>query len=107
MAESRNPKEDVRSPTEVLGISVEAGEEEIRAAYLRKVREYPPDRSPAEFERIRDAYNTLKDPRRRIQLVLLDAAVEAPLTDLLDRAPAKGRFVGLKPWLDVLKEKKS
>ena len=46
-------------PRQVLGIDAEAGEEEIRAAYLRKVKEYPPDRSPREFERVRDAYEIL------------------------------------------------
>ena len=51
-------------PRQVLEIDAEAGEEEIRAAYLRKVKEYPPDRSPREFERVRDAYEMLRDPRR-------------------------------------------
>ncbi len=49
---------------EVLGVNQDAGEEEIRAAYVRKVKEHPPDRSPEEFERIRDAYESLRDPRR-------------------------------------------
>ena len=34
-------------PRQVLEIDAEAGEEEIRAAYLRKVKEYPPDRCAA------------------------------------------------------------
>ena len=38
-------------PLQVLGISPEAGEEEIRAAYLRKVKEYPPDRAPRDSKR--------------------------------------------------------
>ena len=33
-------------PRQVLEVEAEAGDEEIRAAYLRKVKEYPPDRSP-------------------------------------------------------------
>src|SRR5215813_526208 len=49
-------------PRMVLGIPPEAGDEEIRAAYLRKVKKYPPDRAPQEFEKIRDAYETLRDP---------------------------------------------
>ena len=43
-------------PTDVLGISPEATDEDIRAAYLLKVREYPPDRSPEQFEKVREAY---------------------------------------------------
>ena len=46
-------------PRQVLEIEAEAGDEEIRAAYLRKVKEYPPDRAPREFERVRDAYEML------------------------------------------------
>jgi uncharacterized protein GlcG (DUF336 family) len=38
----------------VLGISPEAGDEEIRAAYLRKIKEFQPDRAPHEFEKVRD-----------------------------------------------------
>ena len=48
---------------ERLGVSATASEEEIRAAYLSKVKEFPPDRSPLEFEAIRDAYDALCDPR--------------------------------------------
>src|ERR1017187_956249 len=58
-------------PREVLGVNQDAGEEEIRAAYVRKVKEHPPDRSPEEFERIRDAYDSLRDPRRRMRNRLL------------------------------------
>ena len=49
-------------PREVLGVSQDAGEEEIRAAYVRKVKEHPPDRSPEEFERIRNAYEDCAIP---------------------------------------------
>ena len=31
-------------PREVLGVNQDAGEEEIRTAYVRKVKEHPPDR---------------------------------------------------------------
>ncbi len=49
-------------PIELLGISQNATDEEIRAAYLLKVRECPPDRAPEKFEKIRDAYEILRDP---------------------------------------------
>ena len=50
-------------PREVLGVNQDAGEEEIRAAYVRKVKEHPPDRTPEEFERIRDAYDRSEERR--------------------------------------------
>ena len=95
-------KED---PRLILGVSQEAGDEEIRAAYLRKVKEFPPDRAPAEFERIRDAYELLRDPRRRALHMLLSVDPHEPLESLLDEGPAPRRFVGPEPWLAVLKEK--
>jgi len=48
---SRTERETM-DPIEVLGISQNATDEEIRAAYLLKVRECPPDRAPEKFEKI-------------------------------------------------------
>lgn len=90
---------------EILGLADGAGEEEIRAAYLRKVKEHPPERSPEEFEKIRDAYETLRDPRRRMRALLLAGDPTAPLVSLLDGLPPLRRFVGPGPWLEVLKGK--
>ena len=91
-------------PRDVLGVAVEAGPEEIRAAYLRKVREFPPDRAPEEFERVRDAHALLTDPRRRARLVLEGPSPTAPLTSLLDGRRLDRRHVGIEPWLAVLKK---
>jgi curved DNA-binding protein CbpA len=92
-------------PHQVLGVSPDAGEEDLRAAYVRKVKEYPPDRSPEEFERIRDAYDNLRDPRKRMRDRLLAADPMAPLVSVIDLKAGKRRFVGPEPWLEVLKGK--
>jgi DnaJ-domain-containing protein 1 len=92
-------------PREVLGVSPEAGEEEIRAAYLRNVKEHPPDRSPEEFERIRDAYDSLRDPRRRMRERLLSADPFAPLVSVIEVKERQRRFAGPQAWLEVLKAK--
>jgi len=93
------------NPWEILGVASNATNEEIRASYLKKVKEHPPERSPEAFERIRDAYELLRDPRRRALRMLLAADPWAPLVSLLaDKAPER-RFVGPGPWLAVLKEK--
>ncbi len=47
----------------VLGVSIDATEADVRAAYLDKVRLHPPDRDPEQFEKIRDANELLRDPR--------------------------------------------
>lgn len=90
---------------EILGIGSGAGQDEIRAAYLRKVKEYPPERFPEEFERIRDAYETLRDPRRRMRNMLLAGDPCVPLASLIDGQLPERRFVGPGPWREVLKGK--
>ena len=88
---------------EMLGIPLSAGEEEIRAAYLAKVKEHPPERSPEQFERIRDAYETLRDPRRRMRDMLLSADPAEPLVSLVAGETPPRRFIGPHAWLEVLK----
>jgi curved DNA-binding protein CbpA len=88
---------------EVLGVGADAGDEEIRAAYVRRVKEHPPDRSPEEFERIRDAYESLRDPRRRMRDRLLAVDPLAPLVSVVDVNVRQRRFVGPQPWLEGLK----
>jgi curved DNA-binding protein CbpA len=92
-------------PTEVLGVSRDAGEEEIRIAYVRKVKEHPPDRSPEEFERIRDAYDSLRNPRRRMRDKLLSANPFVPFGSTIKLDARQRRFTGPQPWLQVLKGK--
>jgi curved DNA-binding protein CbpA len=93
------------NPSEVLGIAEHATSEEIRSAYLQKVKEHPPDRSPEQFEKIRDAYEALRDPRRRVRHMLLAADPGAPLAPLADGQPPPRRFVGPQPWVEVLRKK--
>jgi DnaJ domain len=90
---------------EILGVPENASEEEIRAAWVGKVKEFPPDRSPAEFEKIRDAYATLRDPRKRAKTMLLSTGFAAPLATLIDKQEARRVFVGPQPWREVLKTK--
>ena len=97
----------VPNPRDVLGVSATATDEDIRAAYLLKVKEHPPDRSPEQFERIRDAYDLLRDPRRRARHLILSVDPGAPLASLLADHPRSRQFVGPQPWLDALKTLKS
>ena len=90
---------------EILGVELNATGERIRAAYLEKVKEHPPDRSPVEFERIRDAYDTLRDPRRRMNEILLSRGPIPSFSDLFAGLDQERRFVGPNPWLEVLKGK--
>lgn len=92
-------------PREVLGVSPTATEADIRAAYLLRVKECPPDRSPEQFERIRDAYEMLRDPRQRARHLLFSVDPAAPLASLVDGHSSSRLFVGSHPWLAILKGK--
>jgi len=92
-------------PREILGVPLDAGDERIRDAYLQKVKEHPPDREPAEFERIRDAYEVLRDPRRRARHMFLSADPQAALVSLLPASSQERKFTGPDAWLAVLREK--
>jgi DnaJ-class molecular chaperone len=93
------------SALEILGVSARADEEEIRAAYLSKVKEFPPDRAPAEFEKIRDAYETLRDPRKRAREMFVTTNPNRPLTSLIEGRGSRRIFAGPQPWREVLKGK--
>ena len=90
---------------QILEVQPEAGDEQIRAAYLGKVKQYPPDRSPQEFERVREAYEALRNTRRQAQAIL-GSVPNQPLSSLLAGRRFERRFTGPAPWLAVLTEKK-
>jgi len=90
-------------PGVVLGVSEDADKEDIRRAYLNQIRAYPPDRHPEMFEKIRDAYELLLDPRKRTALFLRSIDPEASFVSLLEGSVQKRRRVGPEPWLSLMK----
>jgi curved DNA-binding protein CbpA len=92
-------------PFQALGIEPEASDEEIRAAYLRKIREHPPEGDSEAFERVRDAYAELRDPRERTRKRLFGENPMKPLTHLLDGQAPLRKYAGPKSWLAALHEK--
>ena len=93
-------KDDPRS---ILGVAPNATEEEIRTAYVEAIKRHPPESSPEQFERIRDAYAALRDPRSRAQTMLFGGDPLPPMVALLDGLPAERRFVGPALWLAAMK----
>jgi curved DNA-binding protein CbpA len=57
-------------PHDVLGLTPDAGETEIRQRYLELVRAFPPERAPERFAAVHAAYEALRDPARRLRTQL-------------------------------------
>ncbi len=49
-------------PFQILGLSPDASEAEVRARYLELVKQFSPDRNPEKFREIRAAYEGARDP---------------------------------------------
>jgi curved DNA-binding protein CbpA len=92
------------NPFAVLGLEEDASDAAVRAAYLAAVRAHPPDRDPAGFQRIREAYDAIRDEDRRLDLRLFGPPPLDRLEALLDAFPDERRHVGPDPWLAVLRE---
>ncbi len=94
-----------QNPHIILGVPEDAGPGEIRSAYLNKIKEYPPEKFPAEFEQVRDAYTMLSDARYRTRLMLRSADPEASMETLLDDQQQNRQFVGPEAWLAAMQER--
>lgn len=91
----------------VLGVAEDASEDELRAAYMRGLREYPPDRAPEQFQRLREAYDYLRDPEIRFKSMLRGDDPEQRLADWLDVHPAPRKYPGPGPWLAAMRKRKT
>lgn len=80
-------------PYTVLGVSVDADDEAVRAAYLELVRRHPPERDPEDFARINRAYEALKTENDRIrhELTDLEPGIRSPFEALLVHGSRAGR----------------
>ena len=64
----------MNDPFEVLGLTPDAGETEIRQRYLELVRAFPPDRAPERFAAIHAAYAGLARPGQPAPCAALQAS---------------------------------
>ena len=55
------------NPFDLLGVAETAADDAIKKAYLRQVREHPPERDPDRFQAIRAAYEAIKTHRDRLR----------------------------------------
>ncbi len=65
-------------PFAILGVSPDAGEEEVRARYLELLKQFPPERDPEKFHEIRAAFEGAKDPLSIAKRLLIPPDDEPP-----------------------------
>jgi DnaJ-class molecular chaperone len=55
----------MQTPFEILDVADDADDEAVKKAYLKKVREYPPEHSAVAFQRIRGAFEMIQTDKQR------------------------------------------
>jgi len=77
------------NPYEQLQVAIEASDEEINKAYLKKVRQFPPERAPDKFQEIRVAFEKIKTKRDRIKYDIFECdpmSVDRLMAHFFDKA---------------------
>jgi len=91
-------------PWEVLGLDRDAGPREIRARYLELVRSHPPESDGPAFSRIREAYEILVDPLRKVRAFYLEPDPLKDPGELEILLLREGRRpAGAEAWIDALR----
>lgn len=68
---SRSRKPKLENFYKNLGVRANATQASIRQKYIAAVKAFPPETHPEEFQQIRQAYETLRDPQKRREYDLM------------------------------------
>ena len=60
------------NPFLILHVLPNASDVEIRSAYLRAIRQFPPETEPERFQAISHAYEQIRDEKSRLNYLLFD-----------------------------------
>ncbi|MGK5094102.1 DnaJ domain-containing protein [Deltaproteobacteria bacterium TL4] len=95
------------NPYHVLEISEEADLAAIKKAYFSKIKQFPPDKEPEAFKRIRKAYETLQQEvptSKKVgglhQLSLEKQEIPEPL-EVLQNAQKKQNEVSINQFIKI------
>jgi curved DNA-binding protein CbpA len=89
----------MQTPFEILDVAEDADDAAIKKAYLKKVKECPPERQAEAFQKIRSAFEAIETDKRRRQYRLFHAGtpdLEGLLKRPLKPSPSQ------RPEADVL-----
>ncbi len=91
----------MKTPFEILDTPEDSDDKSIKKAYLQMVKRYPPERFPAEFQRVRAAYERVKTLKDRIRFAVFDTTLPEVEELILDiRASRKGK----RPDIEMLRK---
>ncbi|MBN1980833.1 MAG: DnaJ domain-containing protein [Chitinivibrionales bacterium] len=65
------------NPYHVLNVSIDADDQAIRAAYLRLIQQYTPERNPIQFNVISTAYRTIDTMEKRRNFLIQNKLPDA------------------------------
>lgn len=91
-------------PYLVLNLPEHAGAAEIRGAYLKGIREFPPEHRPVEFQRICAANELIKDEAARAKLRLFGMPARGKrvkLAELVPETEEKRARAGFDLWMET------
>ncbi len=80
-------------PYQVLGVSTDMDDAAMRRRYLELVRQFPPEKCPQQFAKIREAYEQLRDPAERLERELFRAGDGGVLDDIIAELRSKMQSV--------------
>ncbi len=70
-------------PHSILEVSPDIDEAGLRRRYLELVRQNPPEKCPRQFAEIREAYEQLRDPAKRLERQLFQVRGGESLDDVI------------------------
>ena len=86
----------MKTPYQILDVKTDAGDVEIKQAYLRQIKDNPPDRDQEKFQLIHNAYNSIKDIKCRLSYDLFSFPV-ANFDQVIDYALQTEQAMDFKP----------
>ncbi len=86
----------MKTPYQLLDVAPNATDEEIKQAYLQKVKINPPDRDQEKFQIIYNAYIAIKDYQSRIKQALFTLPV-ADFDELLEQGFQNAKALEIAP----------
>lgn len=89
-------------PYRILNIDTKrVSDEKVHQAYLEAVRRYPPDKNPAGFQRVRDAYEMIKTQEDRTRIDLFGIETKQSLSEILPEGSTRIR-AGIELWISMI-----